>query len=49
MAILFLARTRTTVLDFGNVVLKVIVGEEKHLTRFIVSGIINEWVAINYT
>lgn len=49
VAILLLARSPTTVLVFGNVVLKVIVGEEKHLTRFVVSGIINEWEAINYT
>lgn len=44
----FLARSPTTVLGFGNVVLKVIVGEEKHLTRCAGSGIINKRVAINY-
>lgn len=48
MAVLFLARNPTTVRIFGNAVLKVIVGEETHLARFVVSGIINEWVAINY-
>lgn len=49
VAVLFLARTPTTALVFGNVVLKVIGGEKKGLTRFVVSGIVNEWVAINYT
>lgn len=49
MAVLFLARTPTTALVFVNVVLKVMGGEKKGLTRLVVSGIINEWVAINYT
>lgn len=44
----FLTRSPTTVLGFGNVVLKVTVGEEKHLTRCAGSGITNKQVAINY-